>query len=733
MPSTKKKSRRSSSSRSKPERSAWSKSASRIGTWWSKKVGGIVNGFTESIEKLYKSFAHGLSNAFGGIFKLFWPSSLSKKVENVGKAQSSGVAKVGKQVGELTEKVEKQFTDSASGFSEVLKFIGIILVPRFIRKRFVAVWSVVTKGVSRLSKQIKRKAIRTAKRYLPAWLVRYIRVVSLKWKQFKRNFAKFAGAWWSSRNFNTLAWSTPAILLLFPIVGVLGVATVNNRGERILHYRRAAIKANDERRVTDADLFRRKLRQLGYQRMEREEYLAALSFAEDGDYETAYERMKKIAPLDRGDGEQADEGELKTAGLGKPLGAGLEEEKEDFPYAHLWIAGQFYEGYLSADSEEEKWDLIRRHALRADEIEAETQSVRAKRVAEYYVILADEQLAVDPMRLATTDEESEPQPIRVRKNSIAREYPQFFYDLMAYHQRAFELVDARLNADKFVNRYVEPKEKAIRDELGDLTDPSEEEADKVRKKHLSSLDYIRWVHALSIQDLQVTATARAVEGARIYKDETKLMEVAARQHYREWLRLGLDDSRQVDKVKEALEALYLSGLKEEAMYSEVSARMADLIGEGNTDAMKAALQMADEKTTGPTVFLMAGDRFTDQENWEQALVMYRQASRVDESNSEAYNNTGWILGNIPPINIDEALELVNRAIELRPEHEYYETRGQIHVRLSQWKEAAEDLERALNGDLPLRDIRNAHMSLVRVYTELGEPELAAAHRQYAGP
>ena len=60
---------------------------------------------------------------------------------------------------------------------------------------------------------------------------------------------------------------------------------------------------------------------------------------------------------------------------------------------------------------------------------------------------------------------------------------------------------------------------------------------------------------------------------------------------------------------------------------------------------------------------------------------------------------------------------------------YRETRGQILLQLEHWRDAATELEIALNG---MPDSKPIHQSLAIAYEKLGRSEAARMHRQLAG-
>ncbi len=93
------------------------------------------------------------------------------------------------------------------------------------------------------------------------------------------------------------------------------------------------------------------------------------------------------------------------------------------------------------------------------------------------------------------------------------------------------------------------------------------------------------------------------------------------------------------------------------------------------------------------------------------------------------NNLAYLLSNHEPRDLNQALQTVNRAIQLQPENPHYlETRGQIYIEMERWQEAVTDLEVALNG-LPGK--REIHASLAKAYQQLGDDGTARMHATQA--
>ncbi len=106
--------------------------------------------------------------------------------------------------------------------------------------------------------------------------------------------------------------------------------------------------------------------------------------------------------------------------------------------------------------------------------------------------------------------------------------------------------------------------------------------------------------------------------------------------------------------------------------------------------------------------------------------------------AELLPNSGAILNNLAVAltkqgdeHLEEALKLSDQAVstlKVPPPH-FYETRGQIRLRLGKHLEAIPDLERALqHPDLA----QKAHAALAECYEAIGDEDLANEHRKKAG-
>ena len=86
----------------------------------------------------------------------------------------------------------------------------------------------------------------------------------------------------------------------------------------------------------------------------------------------------------------------------------------------------------------------------------------------------------------------------------------------------------------------------------------------------------------------------------------------------------------------------------------------------------------------------------------------------------------WSLAYSDPPQLEQALQLANRALERTPERaEFRETRGQILAKLERWEEAIADLEKALAR---MQDRDELRETLAQAYEAIGRVEIAAGHR-----
>ena len=651
----------------------------------SRKTNKTIGKVTEGVEGSFKKVERSVGDIFGTIFAIILPKSLRSRFGKLGKSKRA--KKLGRRVGQMTDTVEKRFTKGASGFGEVLSFIGAILVPKSFRAGITKAGKGTLKAISGAFKSIGGLIKWILELILPKWAMNRLEQFGKSNKKALRNWTRFSSAWWKSRNFKSLAWSTPAIFLSLPLVTFLTMASVKTDGDKIVHYRRAAFEADKDGDTEMGDLFRLKLRQLGYLRIESQEYLAAAHIARQGDWEEAYRRMKLIAPLFSVEDYQAEISEIteeETATsdanvASNPSEVGQQQALDNATghiFAHLWICQALLANNIQSATGSERWQTIEDHAKRA--LMLESDDIWAK----YFLIKVDEHRGANVID---------------RMVALEEEHPQLRMDIMEYYFRIGKQKEGQAYARKLIG-YVGLKAK--------------------RKR--SPIDYIGW--AAACQHMGRSRQAREVifEGQSRFKDSLAVQRTIAK--------LLTAQVQQTSPTDEAFHDI----LRHAHIASPTSVAVANRFAERLLDEparyQLLATELQRESQLGAIVMLIYGDKLAELGRWKEAEKSYLSATRIDNQSAQAYNNVAWIMGNTEPYRLDLALENINRAIALEAKPVFFETRGQIMLKQERWQDAADDLENALNGGISPTDTKNAHASLAIAYQKLGKHELAIAHR-----
>ena len=114
---------------------------------------------------------------------------------------------------------------------------------------------------------------------------------------------------------------------------------------------------------------------------------------------------------------------------------------------------------------------------------------------------------------------------------------------------------------------------------------------------------------------------------------------------------------------------------------------------------------------------------------KEALRHFQLAMQHDAGYPGVLNNLANTIAETPDGDHQNALALINKALELMPGQPYFhDTRGRLHMRLGQPVPAIADFERALEA-VELRPA--VHRRLAQAYDALGKPELSEKYRQLA--
>lgn len=115
---------------------------------------------------------------------------------------------------------------------------------------------------------------------------------------------------------------------------------------------------------------------------------------------------------------------------------------------------------------------------------------------------------------------------------------------------------------------------------------------------------------------------------------------------------------------------------------------------------------------------------------EEGIAHLKLASERVPNSGAVLNNLAFALANHENSDLEEALRLSTSAIEnvSNPVPSFYETRGQILLKLHRYEEAILDFEKALDqASLAIR----AHTALAVCYDAIGKLDLAKQHREQA--
>ncbi|GAA5511099.1 hypothetical protein [Novipirellula caenicola] len=150
------------------------------------------------------------------------------------------------------------------------------------------------------------------------------------------------------------------------------------------------------------------------------------------------------------------------------------------------------------------------------------------------------------------------------------------------------------------------------------------------------------------------------------------------------------------------------------------------------DAEISAVRDALIEGTSPGIaHFIQGTTAMIKDDTEKATMHLTIAAELMPNSAAILNNLAVAMSVREEADLEQALKLSQTAIKQvsLPSPHFYDTRGQILTKLQRYHEAIPDLERALS--VPELST-NAHQSLAVCYEAIGEPELAAEHREAGG-
>lgn len=139
-------------------------------------------------------------------------------------------------------------------------------------------------------------------------------------------------------------------------------------------------------------------------------------------------------------------------------------------------------------------------------------------------------------------------------------------------------------------------------------------------------------------------------------------------------------------------------------------------------AISAYKLSLDKNPSDPEVWFSLGVAYDKSGRWEDAIVSFKKVISLDSTNSSAYNYMGYLMAD-KGINLDESLNLIEKALKLEPDNGYYiDSLGWVYFRLGRLDDALRELKRALT--ISKDPVIYEHLG--DVYYELGMKEEAMA-------
>lgn len=357
--------------------------------------------------------------------------------------------------------------------------------------------------------------------------------------------------------------------------------------------------------------------------------------------------------------------------------------------AHLWLATMILEGEIEY---KDAWRIIEKHTDHA--LAEEPDNVLGKRLRAE--ILLQKGQIDDAIELM---------------DELRRAYPELNAILCHLYNTKGDTVKTKFHANQAVGFYNEQQAKR-----------AESPGDDGEFDELTPLGFLRTAEAHAIVGKPRVAAELLKQGLRKFPDNPMIKK-------------GLVDSllRDIASKQDLSDPTTQEHVETLCQFApEHPILMAILLrGILSEDAAGIALveRLDQEGVLATQVFERLGDMYLAGGKHAEAVQQYQRAIRKNPEASYAWNNMAWIWGNQAPVDLDKALSAADQAIKLNPDPRFYETRGQIKIKLKRWRDAIDDLETALNGTIP--NAKQVHADIARCYEQLGDQEQASAHRKMA--
>ncbi len=477
------------------------------------------------------------------------------------------------------------------------------------------------------------------------------------WNAFRTGIV-FVSCWLGTRHYWHLVLGIPAFLLALPLAYCMIRLPFYSNITKAKLYRVAVQGALQEKDYDTADLYLRKLHQLGAM-TEAVEYQAACKTHESGDLAEAVAQMCKLAPK------------------GEP----------GFPPAHVWLARHYLSGN-SEQSQAETDQLAEKHLRFALDREPGNPEARAL-------------LAMHFERSGRLDDALS------ELREVVKHLPEQGLTLAQLYARQGRWDAAQREVQKVLSLY----------------DRKESQGTK-----LDRVEFEIWATALQIMN-DTEKAEQILERALVeYPDNEQLAERLAALCVVKASSLQAQQIEPQEQLRLLTRACELCPQDEDALI-----RLGELLHREETSGNHSDIPLQElfpSDNVPPRLHAVLGTQAAQRGDFATAAQHLSAACEHNPQDAQSLNNLAWVYLKIGKKKYDEAMALVNRAIDIQPDEPMYrETRGQILLRMGQYEEAVQDLEYALNG---LQESTEIHLLLAEAYEQLGQTERAEAHRQTAG-
>ncbi|MGE3819940.1 MAG: tetratricopeptide repeat protein, partial [Isosphaeraceae bacterium] len=176
----------------------------------------------------------------------------------------------------------------------------------------------------------------------------------------------------------------------------------------------------------------------------------------------------------------------------------------------------------------------------------------------------------------------------------------------------------------------------------------------------------------------------------------------------------------------------IRGLDFDPNSTPLHTRIADLLsaeGEDYKRVRELMLKMIENDQSPALIHFALGNDEWTRGRLAEARAEWQKALDSKRPMPLAANNLAWSLAYLEPLDLNRALDLIEKAAALMPNNPQIRgTHGQVLTKLGRWEEAAPKLEEVIRLGLGSPAI---HRALADAYDHLNKPVLATEHRRTA--